>query len=44
MFYPYSIEVNRCNRNCNAMSNPYSRVCIPDIVKNISVRMFHQMS
>ena len=37
MLYPFSIKVNRCNGNCNNISNPYSRVCIPDIIKtNIS--------
>ena len=33
MTYPYSIRVNRCNGNCNNISNPYSRVCIPDVIK-----------
>ena len=26
MLYPFSIKVNRCNENCNNISNPYSRV------------------
>ena len=26
MTYPYGIEVNRCNGNCNDITNPYSRV------------------
>ena len=27
MLYPFSIKVNRCNENCNTISNPYYRVC-----------------
>ena len=26
MTYQYSVKVNRCNGNCNNISNPYSRV------------------
>ena len=44
MTYPYSIKVNRCNGNCNNISNPYSRVCIPDVIKNISVKVFDLVS
>ena len=30
VFYPYSIKVNKCSIN-----NPYAKICIPDITKNI---------
>ena len=33
MLYPFSIKVNRCNGNCNNISNPYSRVCVPNVIK-----------
>ena len=36
----YSIKVNRCNRNCNNINNPYAKVCIPDIIKNVTVKIF----
>ena len=32
MLYPFSIKVNRYNENCNNISNPYSRVCVPNVV------------
>ena len=44
MTYPCSIKANRCNGNCNNISNQYSRVCIPNIVKNITVKVFDLMS
>ena len=31
--YPFSLKVNRCNGNCNNISNPYSRVCVPNVAK-----------
>ena len=44
MFYPYSIKVNKCNGDCNNVSNPYSRACIPNIIKNIMVKIFDLIS
>ena len=44
MIYPCSITVNRCNGNCNNISNPYSRVCIPDITKNFTLKIFDLMT
>ena len=44
MTFPYSFKVNRCNGNCNNMSNPYSRLCVPDIVKNVTLKTSHLMS
>ena len=44
MTNPYDIKVNRCNGNCNGVNNSYSRVCIPNIVKNITVKVFDLMS
>ena len=31
IFYPFSIEVNKCNGNCNDINDPYARMCIPDM-------------
>ena len=44
MTFPYNIKVNKCNGNCNNISNPYCRVCIRDIVKNVTVKIFDLMA
>ena len=44
MAYPYKIEIDRCVGSCNNISNPHSKVCIPDIVKNVTVKMFDLMN
>ena len=44
MTYPCSIKANRCHGNCNNISNPYSRVCVPDIIKNATLKVFDLMS
>ena len=33
MIYPYSIKVNKCSGNCNNINDPYSKLCVPDVVK-----------
>ena len=44
MTYPYSIKVNICNGNCNNITNPYSRVCVRDITKNLTLKIFDLMT
>ena len=44
IFYPFSVKVNRCSGNCNNINNPYARICAPDIVKNLNVKVFNLMS
>ena len=44
MTFPYKIKVDRCLGSCNDVENPYFKVCLPDIVKNISVKVFDLVS
>ena len=44
IFYPFSIKVNECNGNCNNTNDPYARICLPDIVKNLNIKVFNLMT
>ena len=44
MFYPFSIKVNKCGGNCNNINDPYAKICVPDIVKDLNVGVFNLMS
>ena len=44
MTYSYKIRVDRCIGSCNDKDNPYFKVCLPDSVKNISVKSFDLIS
>ena len=35
-FYPYSNEVNKCVASCSNISDPYAKLCVPDVVKKKS--------
>ena len=44
IFYPFSIKINKCSGNFNNISDPYARICVPGIVKNLHVKVFDLMS
>ena len=43
MFYPYSIKINKCKSSCNKINDPYAKLCLPDTIKNINVKVFNLM-
>ena len=44
IFYPYSIKVNKCSGSCNNINDPFAKLCVPDITKNINVTVFNLMA
>ena len=44
MFYAFSVKINRCSGNCNNINDPYAKICVPNIVKDLNVRIFNLMS
>ena len=44
IFYPFSIKINKCTGSCNSINNPYAKICFPDTVKDLNVRVFNLMS
>ena len=44
IFYPFSIKINKSNGNCNNINDPYARICVPDTVKDLNVKVFNLMT
>ena len=44
VFFPFSIETSKCSGSCNNINYPYAKICVPDIVKNLNVKVFNLMS
>ena len=44
LFFPFSIETSKCSGNCNNINYPYAQICVPDVVKNLNVKVFNLMS
>ena len=43
-FYLYSTEINKCSGSCYNINDPYANLYVPDIIKNINVKVFNLMS
>ena len=43
-FYPFSIKINKCSGSCNNINNPYAKICVPNDVKDLNVKVFNLMS
>ena len=44
VFFPFSIKTSKCSGICNNINHPYAKVCVPDVVKNLNVKVFNIMS
>ena len=44
MTFPYKVTVDKCVGSCNDVENLYFKVCLPDSVKKISVKVFDLIS
>ena len=44
IFYPFSIKTSKCIGSCKNINDPYVKMCVPDVVKNLNVKVFHLMS
>ena len=37
VFYPFSIKTNKYSGSCNNINDPYAKICVPDVVRNLNV-------
>ena len=44
LFYPFSIKTSKCSSGCNNINDPYPKICVPDAVKDLNVKVFNLMS
>ena len=44
VFYPFSIKTSKCSCSCNNINDPYAKICVPDAVKILNVKVFNLMS
>ena len=44
VFFPFSIKTSKCSGSCNNINDPYAKMCVPDVVKNLNVKVFSLMS
>ena len=44
VFYPLSIKVNKCSGDCNTINDPMAKLCVPDVVKDLNVKVFNMLA
>ena len=44
VFYPFCIKTSKCSGSCNNINNPYAKRCVPDVTKNLNVKVFNLMA
>ena len=44
VFYLFSIKTSKCGGSCNIINGPYAKMCVPDVAKNLNVKVFNIMS
>ena len=44
VFFPFSIKTSKCSGSCNNISDSYAKISVPDVVKNLNVKVFNLMS
>ena len=42
--YPYNVKISKCSGSCNNINDPYAKLCVPDVVKNINLKVLNLMS
>ena len=44
LFYPFSTILNKCSGSCNNINDLYAKLCIPNVAKNVNIKVFNLMS
>ena len=44
IFYYFSIKTSKCSGNWNNINNPYAKICVPNVIKILNVKVFNLMS
>ena len=44
MFYPFNVKLNKCSGNCNNINDPYARLRVPNVVKNMNSKVCNLVS
>ena len=44
IFYTFSIRTSKCSGSCNNINDPNAKTCVPDVVKNLNIKVFNLLS
>ena len=41
LVYPYNVLVNQCSGSCDTLDNPMAKMCVPNIIKRINMKVYN---
>ena len=41
VFFSYSVKTSKCSGSCNNTNNPLAKLCVPNVVKNLNVKVLN---
>ena len=41
LFYSYNVLVNKCSGSCNTLDDPMAKMCVPNIIKRINMKVYN---
>ena len=44
MYYPYSVKINKCSGSCNDINDPFAKVCVPVVTRNINIKLYNLLA
>ena len=44
VFYHFSIKTRKYSGSSNNINDPYAKICVPDVIKDLNVKVFNLMS
>ena len=44
LFFLFIIKTSKCSGSCNNINHPYAKIWVPDVVKNLNVKVFNLLS
>ena len=44
VFYRLSIKVNKCSGNCNNINDAEAKLCVPDIIKDMNIKVLNMLA
>ena len=44
VFYPFNIKTSKCSGNWNNINDPYAKICVPEVIKDLNIKVYNLMS
>ena len=44
VFYLFSIKTSKSSGSCNNINDPYAKMCVPGVIKDLNIKVFNLMS